>query len=121
MVTSLVGLAASATSDVASTASATDFPSGTLVTGERAVHGEDVATGGVVSSGVPPESRVVAVELLVTVRPHDQAPALREIRSEKGASIVGTLMHLAVELRGVAPSASDSDSSAAVFAGRSCI
>ena len=85
-------------------ASADDFPAGTLALGHPAMHSEDLASGGIVDSAVPPAAQAAADELIVTMSPTAEARILRRVQAHPGVSVVGRLMDIPAILVRVAPS-----------------
>jgi thermitase len=85
-------------------ASADDFPAGTLALGHPPTHSEDLASGGIVDSAVPPAAQLAANELIVTVSPTAEARVVRQIEAHRGVSLVGRLMDIPAILIRAAPS-----------------
>ena len=85
-------------------ASADDFPAGTLALGHPPMHSEDLASGGIVDSAVPPAARAAADELIVTMSPAAAARVLQRVAAHPGVSVVGRLVHVPAILVRVSPS-----------------
>lgn len=94
----MLALALAAVGAAGPRAAASDFPADSLALGHPALRGEAIVSAGVVESQVPAVSRAVADELLVTLREGAHGGALRQIRSEPGVEVVGSLMRLPVVL-----------------------
>jgi thermitase len=84
-------------------ARAADRADGSLALGHPALHSEAQVSGGTVKSDVPAVSVAAAHELLVTFRPGTSERLRTVIRTRAGVTLVGSLMHLPVELVRVSP------------------
>jgi hypothetical protein len=90
----IAGVSALAIAAAPSTASA----AGSLALGHPALHSENVASDGLVMSRVPDAARVATEQTLVTFAPHAKAHLEALIRAHPGVTLVGSLVHLPVDL-----------------------
>jgi thermitase len=84
-------------------AAPTASAAGSLALGQPTLHSESVASDGLVTSRVPDAARVASNEALATFAPQAKAHLEALMRAHPGVTLVGSLVHLPVDLLRVAP------------------